>query len=261
MNIQFCEPARILERREAGDVLREIARTASAVDVVPLDEEDLLRRLREREDVASTAIGHGVAIPHCMVDSMDTIVVGLVAARPAVSFEEPDGEPVDLFFFIVSPSNARTVHLQVLAAISRAVRDESFRQGLRNAGTDRDLTELLKTRLSLPEHQHEQKPCRFRVLFQDPELLQDVIEDLSAFGAGSMVVFEGENVASYLGNLPIFAGLWSPREDTSIHVLEGIIHRDRANELARRVSDRAGHSSGILVTVEELLVAHGGLET
>jgi hypothetical protein len=105
-----------------------------------------------------------------------------------------------------------------------------------------------------------EKPCRFRILIQNPDLVQDVIENLSAFGAGSMVVYECENASSYLGSLPLFAGLWSSREDTSIRVIEGIVHQTRANELVRRVADQTDHKPGVLVTVQDLLAAHGSLE-
>ena len=261
MKIEFCKPALIADNLvDAEAVLRRIADAAAAADAVSAGNRDVLQRLLDRERITSTAIGHGVAIPHCMIDGLSSIVVGLLVARPPVAFNAPAGDKVDLFFFIVSPTEARTPHLQVLAAISRAVRQGTFRESLRRATTEDQLTALLESGIKLPEQPGTENPCRFRVLIQNLDLVQDVIEDLSAFGVGSMVVQEYENASSYLGALPLFAGLWSTREDTTIRVVEGIVHRARANELVRRVLDRTDHKRGVLVTVEDLLAAYGSLE-
>ena len=261
MNIEIGRPALIADGcADSNALLERIAEAAGGMEIVTVDKQEILRRLKNREAIASTALGRGVAIPHCMVEGMQSIAVGLVVARPPVVFNAPGGEKVDLFFYIISPEDARTLHLQVLAAISRAVRQDTFREDLRRASSGEELSSLVEAAISLPAQEMNEKPCRFRILIQDPDLVQDVIEDLSAFGAGSMVVYEGENASSYLGNLPLFAGLWSSREDTGIRVIEGIVHQVRANELVRRVADQTDHRPGVLVTVQDLLVAHGSLE-
>lgn len=261
MNIEFCKPAVIAEDlSDAKAVLQTIAEMAVNRTSMPVSEKELFTRLQDRERIASTAIGHGIAIPHCLVDGMQSFTVGLLLTRPGVSFNAPGKDAVDLFFFIVSPPEARTRHLQILAAISRAVRDEAFRTMLREAESGEALSALLEERITFPQDTQNENPCRFRAYIQDPDLVESVIEDLSAFGAGSLLVYECENASSYLGQVPLFAGLWSSRDDTRIRVIEGVVQKEKANELVRRVADQTEHKPGILVTVEALLSAHGSLE-
>lgn len=84
--------------------------------------EDLFQRLWEREQLGSTGIGAGVAIPHCKLPGLvhGIVAVGLVPG--GVDFGAADGRPVKVLFLVVSPDGAPAEHLQILAAISRWVR-------------------------------------------------------------------------------------------------------------------------------------------
>jgi PTS system nitrogen regulatory IIA component len=112
-----------LAATDREEVLRELADRVAAAGAVR-DAADLLGRLREREQLGSTAIGGGVAIPHCKLGTSaagrGVLAVGI--ARAGVPFGAADGKPVRLFFLVVSPSDAPADHLQTLAAISRWVK-------------------------------------------------------------------------------------------------------------------------------------------
>lgn len=86
--------------------------------------EELFEKLLEREQLGSTGIGAGVAIPHCKLKSLERPVLAIgVTDRPGVDFGAIDGKPVRLFFLLVSPTQSPAEHLQVLAAISRWVKE------------------------------------------------------------------------------------------------------------------------------------------
>ena len=82
----------------------------------------LFDKLWEREQLGSTAIGGGIAIPHCKVDRLKSGVVGARPGREGVDFGAADGQPVRLFFLVISPSQSPAEHLQILAAISRWIK-------------------------------------------------------------------------------------------------------------------------------------------
>jgi PTS system nitrogen regulatory IIA component len=84
--------------------------------------EELYRKLWEREELGSTAIGSGIAIPHCKLPSLKQGVVAIGIVPEGVDFGAADGRPVRLFFLVISPSQSAAEHLQVLAAISRWVK-------------------------------------------------------------------------------------------------------------------------------------------
>lgn len=95
--------------------------------------EQTLQHVIERENVMSTGIGHGVAIPHAYTDGVDRLVAGFFRTSEGVDFNALDGKAVDLIFVILGPKESRRDHIKVLAKISRLLNHENFRNGLRKA--------------------------------------------------------------------------------------------------------------------------------
>jgi len=95
----------------------------------------LFDTLMGRERLGSTALGEGVAIPHCRVET-DEMRVALVSLPEGVDFEAADGEPVDLLFVLVVPENEKTAHLEALAALAAVFGRADNRSELRACATD-----------------------------------------------------------------------------------------------------------------------------
>jgi PTS system nitrogen regulatory IIA component len=93
----------------------------------------LQRVLEERELLASTAIGDGIAIPHGKLDSVERLVGALGRSVPGLAFDSIDGKPTHLVFMLVAPSNSAGIHLKALARLSRLFRDANLRQRLLDA--------------------------------------------------------------------------------------------------------------------------------
>ena len=113
------------------DILREL------IGLLKLDEKSegmLFKMLKRRENLGSTGIGQGIAIPHGKMSSL-TRVHGLFAklAQP-IEFDSVDDQPVDLVFVLLAPDHAGADHLKALARISRMLRNPAVVAKLR--GTD-----------------------------------------------------------------------------------------------------------------------------
>ena len=85
-------------------------------------EKDLFEKLYQREELGSTAIGDGVAIPHCKMKGVKNPVVMLAISKKGVDFFSLDGKPSYIFFLVVSSPDNPSVNLQILAAIAHLVR-------------------------------------------------------------------------------------------------------------------------------------------
>jgi fructose-specific phosphotransferase system IIA component len=99
------------------------------------DLEEVLRAVREREEVLSTGIGSGVAIPHGKSAGISELALVAGVKPDGVDFEALDGKPVSLFFLLVGPESAAGQHVKALSRISRLLRRDSFRVRLIEAGT------------------------------------------------------------------------------------------------------------------------------
>ena len=112
---------------------------AELVGLLRMDERSsgtLLRIIQRRENLGSTGIGRGIAIPHGRVPALHKIVTVFARLDGAIDFEALDDEPVDLIFLLLAPEHAGADHLKALARISRLLREPSSIEKLR-ASKDR----------------------------------------------------------------------------------------------------------------------------
>jgi PTS system nitrogen regulatory IIA component len=130
--IDFLHPQWIIANLEAKTKAGVLAELASHMaNLEPnVDAEALRRVLEERELLASTAIGDGIAIPHGKLDSIGRLVGALGRSVPGLEFESIDGKPTHLVFMLVAPVSSTGVHLKALARLSRLFRDADFRRRL-----------------------------------------------------------------------------------------------------------------------------------
>ena len=144
----FVAPDAIRSHLAAGSkesVIREMIQAlVDAGRIAAGDQEGIVRAIMKREDLGSTGIGRGVAVPHTKHPSVNRLV-GTVAVSPAgIEFESLDGEPVHLIFLLVSPPDRPGDHLRALESISRQLRDESFCRLLKAAKGPVEIQHLLE---------------------------------------------------------------------------------------------------------------------
>lgn len=115
-----------------------------AESLVFADADALYQSLWEREELGSTAIGSGVAIPHCKMKDLDEVIVAIGVSRREVEYASEDGKPVRLLFLVVSPEDKPADHLRSLAAISKWVKSDSHVEDLLQTGDPDEIYRLLK---------------------------------------------------------------------------------------------------------------------
>lgn len=111
-----------------------------------LNSELLFRALWRREQAASTAIGHGIALPHARVSGIDQPILLLARSRQPIVFGAPDGRPVSILFAIVVPEHANDDHLQILASVAERLSSDALRTQLRRAANPSAVKELFEWR-------------------------------------------------------------------------------------------------------------------
>jgi PTS system nitrogen regulatory IIA component len=148
---EFLSAQRIVVLDDAGS--RDAVIDAAArllVDGTGGDAAAIADSLRQRERMGSTAIGHGVAIPHGRNAAFDTTRAAFLRLSPPVEFNSADGEPVDLVFAMAVPADFNQQHLQLLSDIAARCADPGFRAALRQA---RDVQALRAILLATPAAQ------------------------------------------------------------------------------------------------------------
>jgi mannitol/fructose-specific phosphotransferase system IIA component (Ntr-type) len=126
-------------------VIREMVQALLAANKIPqVEYESIVKAIMKREELGSTGIGRGVAVPHTKHPSIERLV-GTVAVSPeGVDFDSLDGERVHLFFLLISPPDRPGDHLRALENVSRQLRDETFCKFLKQAKNTLDIVQLLE---------------------------------------------------------------------------------------------------------------------
>lgn len=132
-----------LESSEKEDVLKELVDVLAEVKDVG-DKKLILKALIDRENLGSTGIGQGIAIPHGKTDKVKEIVAVLGISRKGVNFDALDGESVYLFFLLVAPKDNPGPHLKALAQISRLLRDSFFCELIKRCQTADEVFDLIR---------------------------------------------------------------------------------------------------------------------
>jgi len=107
------------------------------------DQESIIAAILKREELGSTGIGNGVAVPHTKHPSVDRLVATIALAKDGVDFASLDGEDVFILFLLVSPPDRPGDHLRALENISRHLRNHNFCSFLKQATSSKAVVELL----------------------------------------------------------------------------------------------------------------------
>lgn len=129
---------RVTSKKQA---LQELARRAA--EIVGLPEKQIFEVLIERERLGTTGVGHGIAIPHGKLPSLDRLYGLFARLETPIDFDAIDEQPVDLIFLLLAPEAAGADHLKALARVSRLLRDRNICEKLRGSDSSDALFALL----------------------------------------------------------------------------------------------------------------------
>ena len=125
-------------------VIRELVASLVEAGEVKADEQDgIIQAIMKREELGSTGIGRGVAVPHTKHPSVEKLVGTVGVSVDGVDFDSLDGEKVQLLFLLISPPDRPGDHLRALENISRQLRDDTFCRFLKQSRTSEDIQQLL----------------------------------------------------------------------------------------------------------------------
>jgi len=143
---ELVHPGAIRTRLHARDKREAIAELVELLEAAHgcRSQGEILDRVLRREAMMSTGIGNGVAIPHGKARAADRMMAACGVSPEGLDFESEDHQPAHLFVLFVSPESAATLHVKVLANISRLLKEESVRKTLREAGSSQDFYAALQ---------------------------------------------------------------------------------------------------------------------
>ena len=132
-----------LQSKTKRDALAEIVRSiVQAGCIEPGAADSVVEALLRREEIGSTAIGHGVAIPHAKHTAVRRLVGAYAHSSAGVDFQPSGGEPVKALFLILWPDGVIGPHLEAIAQVSRVLKRESFLDRLKVTSDKKEIVGL-----------------------------------------------------------------------------------------------------------------------
>lgn len=132
-----------IHSRKKKDVIEEMIELFVKADVVK-NKEDFSDAIKKREELESTGIGRGVAIPHGRSSSVRELKVAFGRSKEGINFRALDGKPVHLVFMIAAPEEAKKEYLQIVAKIARLSKSKIMREALQKKENPKDVMELIR---------------------------------------------------------------------------------------------------------------------
>lgn len=129
----------VSSKKRALELVSELAAESES----SLSQNEVFSSLIERERLGSTGLGHGVAIPHGRLKSLDHAVCAFVKLNQGVDYDAADGQPVDMICALLVPEESTNEHLDVLSMLAEMFSDEHWRARLRAAKTSKEAYDLL----------------------------------------------------------------------------------------------------------------------
>jgi PTS system nitrogen regulatory IIA component len=140
----LLSPARTLFGAAGSSKKRVIESAANflAAQNKSLNADELFRNIIEREQLGSTAIGEGMAIPHCRMKNCSRALGALIKLDNPVDFEAIDQQPVDILFVLLVPEEEHDQHLKILAEIAGLFSKAEFRDQIRASANSQEMYDI-----------------------------------------------------------------------------------------------------------------------
>lgn len=243
-------------------LLKEISEIAGqAINKADFDSPKIEKALLEREELCSTGLGSGLAIPHCSFEGLDDFTVGLIILKDGIDFDSLDGKDVNLVFFIVGASEKRNKHIKILSSISKIMKDAELSKKLLSSESAAEVLRLLKREDSETIQIRPFEKVQFTIHVQDEEIFNDVLEILSSEVEGDVSVLESSTAGSYLHKLPLFSTFWNDSSKSFSKVIIAVIDKRLMNDCIRRINlVRPASRGGILISVSDILYFDGSID-
>lgn len=134
-----------------ADLLAQLS--ARVADIWGVDAEHVLKKLNKREELGSTGIGGGIALPHCTCDGVEAPMVVFARVTPPVDFKAVDGDKVDLVMALLLPKDNASQHLSALSQAARILRQQAVVKSLRRASAPEEVMAIFRAAHSAAEEE------------------------------------------------------------------------------------------------------------
>ncbi len=234
-----------LKAKGKDEVLRKLSALAKKSEKLEGFSEDLVyRALLERESQGSTGFGNGTALPHIRLKGLKEFLVLIAVSSQGVDFDAMDKKKVHLLFMIIAPEEKVNEHVQILAAVSRALSTGTLKKELLASQSRGVLYEtfLRHVQKTVDSDTAARKMKLMFVILYFDEFLYHILEYFIQEGIDGATILESSGMGEYISSIPLFAtfiGFMNARRNHSKTIM-ALIPEDREEEIIYGIEQITG---------------------
>ena len=248
VNEKSCSTSLTAEDKE--DCLRKLADLAAKSVTDVSREITILSSLIERENMVSTGLEDGIAIPHARVKGMNDFIIGIAVSKKGIDFKSMDGNKSHIFFIMLGPEENAEKHLKIMAQIMRVAKNRNAFREMLAAPNSAVLKEafLLHIRGSEVEVKEKKKGKEklLVIVLYEHRFFEDIINIFLERGIKGAAVFDVRGMRNILSGIPLFSDF-----------IDFLKERSDVGQTIMTVIDE----KGIAPLVEEIEEVMGDLDT
>lgn len=249
------------------ELLHAIAALAvNTPELAGVEKDAILKALMEREALASTALGGGVAIPHCRIPGIDSFLAGLVTTSKKIDYRAPDDQGVNIFPFLIGPLDNPGEHLRILSGMAGLFRDPGIRKAARAASGPDEIMSLLSSmsgegmQEAVPGLQSHMK--MLHVFIGSEAVFNDILQVFTSGEFAGVMIMEAHQSTEYLSRIPIFAGFWNGNQSSFNRIVVAVVKQSLLHQTIRQIEYVSGNpedSGDVMLAVSDLHHVKGSL--
>lgn len=216
---------------------------------------EVYRGLKQREELSSTAIGNGIAIPHCSFDILDKFYLGVITHN-SIDFDSIDGSDTKVIFFSVGPKREQKRHISTLTTISRIGLDEDLLSKISSAEDSDAIYSMLKR--GSEDTISSVDKCQFTIHIQSEDILIKVLEELTTKEDRAISIIDSSTPGEYLNKLPLFSSFWNDIDERFSKLVVATIDKRLMNDTIRKLNLLSDDK--LYITVNDLLYSSGSVD-
>ncbi len=262
LKLECCSTS--LQSKTKPEVLQELAKLVKRNEILnEIDEGELLASFQKRESQCSTGFGHGIAIPHCQISGIKDFVVGIGISQRGVDFDALDHKKVKIFVVIVGPSESRSGHLQLLATVSRILKEPGIEQSLLQQESRIGLlNEFLRHSPESRSLTAKGKDKFMMLIVRDPDIMDEISEVFIEYGVEEATILDTGSMKGVLSKVPLFLGFFdfTGDRDNSGKLILVKLPRDYVHALVHGLEDAFGDLddyTGLSLVVLDIFYSKG----
>ena len=144
INFTRKEYIKILESKNKYDAIEELASVFDGTEICT-DVLSLIQALKEREDIMSTGIGFGIAIPHAKIDSIKEMSFAIGISKKGIEFDSLDGEPVYLVILVAAGKKQHKEYLRLLSQIMAILKKDNIKDKIISSESPEDIINYMNS--------------------------------------------------------------------------------------------------------------------